>query len=541
MVLLTGCASIIPLVLLTVVNYEAMQHAIESECLLRTTRLVSNTQRAISFFVTERKSALDFIVHDNTFATLNNPKRLRSILENLKRSFGGGFVDLGVIDAIGYQRNYVGPYQLGGKRYSEQKWFQQVMATGVHISDVFLGYRNSPHMVIAVKGTSPGGNDFVLRAALSIEPFADLLAKLEVTGRGDAFMINHEGVLQTPSRYHGEVLEKIKLPVPGSSKATEVFKEMDAEGEGLIVGYRYIDESPFILMVVKRKDRIMEPWYAIRLKLIAFLVVNMALILTVILWTVTYMVKKIKVADEKRIQSLHQVEYTNKMASLGRLAASVAHEINNPLAIINEKAGLVRDLFLMKEAYKKDEKLLGIIDSIINSVNRAGTITKRLLGFSRNLQASIEPINIKEVLKEVIDFVGKEAQLRMIHMTLEVPEGLPVFESDRGKLQQIFLNLVNNAFAAVKDRGHVKLKVGRIGKDFISVTVTDDGCGIAKDEQKQIFEPFYTTRGGQGGTGLGLSITYNLIQEIGGTIDVESEPGKGASFIISIPLKRPGS
>lgn len=151
---MTGGVSLVPLIFITALSYKTMQNAIESEYLFRTTRVVSNTRRAVSFFLTERKFALDFIVHDNGFESLNNPQRLAGILKNLKRSFGGGFVDIGVVDAAGYQENYVGPYNLEGKDYSGQKWFKQVLESGMYISDVFLGYRKVPHLVIAARGYS---------------------------------------------------------------------------------------------------------------------------------------------------------------------------------------------------------------------------------------------------------------------------------------------------------------------------------------------------------------------------------------------------
>ena len=537
-VLLTGGVSLIPLVFITLVNYGAMQHSIESEFFLRTTRIASNTRRAISFFLTERKAALDFIVHDNSFGTLNRKERLSDILKSLKRSFGGGFVDLGVIDSSGFQKNYVGPYSLEGKDYSSQKWFQQVTESGVHISDVFLGFRKAPHLVIAVKGLMPDGSFYVLRAAIGIAPFENLLTKLELSGMGDAFMINHEGVLQTPSRYHGNVLEKIGLSVPEYSPKTEVLEEENRDGQNVLIGYRYIDESPFILMIVKKKDMLMKPWYSMRLKLIGFLLISVSIILTVIFGTATYMVKKIRIADEKRVLTLHNIEYSQKLATIGRMAANVAHEINNPLAIINEKAGLIQDLFILKEKYAKDQKLLGLVNSILNSVHRAGTITKRLLSFSRHLDARIENVNLKQTIQEVLSFMGKEAELRPIEITVKVPEDIPQFESDRGKLQQIFLNIINNAFASVNDGGHLDIKVRQEDKNSISITFADDGCGIPKEDINRIFEPFFTTKTGQGGTGLGLSITYNLVQELGGKISVQSELDKGTSFIVHIPINK---
>jgi signal transduction histidine kinase len=112
-----------------------------------------------------------------------------------------------------------------------------------------------------------------------------------------------------------------------------------------------------------------------------------------------------------------------------------------------------------------------------------------------------------------------------------------MFESDRGKLQQIFVNIINNAFAAVQDGGHIEIRAIREGEDFLCITFSDDGCGISKEDLDRIFEPFFSTKTGQGGTGLGLSITYNLTQEIGGRINAESEVGKGTSFRVILPLQ----
>ncbi len=539
-VILTGSVALLPLIVITVVNYAAMQHAIESEFQLRTARIVSNNHRAISFFLTERKAALDYIVHDNSLSELKDPERLAVILENLGQSFGGGFVDLGVIDSSGQQLNYVGPYSLEGKDYSGQEWFEQVAEYGVHVSDVFLGYRNVPHMVIAVKGDREGDSFYVLRAALSIQPFESLLSNLELGGAGEAFLINRNGVLQTPSRHYGDVLGTLPLPVPEYTQKTELMEERNAAGDELFIGYRYIEEGPFILMVIKKKEELMRPWAAVRLELIVFLLVSASIIMAVILWMATYMVRKIQIADEKRVATLHQVEYANKMASIGRLAASVAHEINNPLAVINEKAGLIQDLFRLKDHYKKDERLLGLVDSVLGCVERAGAITKRLLNFARNLEADVEEVQIGEVIKQVLGFVGKEAELRDIRIALEVQEGFPSFECDRGKLQQIFLNIINNALGALEDGGHLNIYVKKDPKGFAVITFEDDGCGIPEEDISRIFEPFFSTKTRQGGTGLGLCITCNLVQEIGGRIEVKSRVGKGTRFTVYIPMRAGG-
>ena len=251
--LVTSLVSLIPLIFITIVNYNATEHAFEAELSLRTARIVSNTRRAISFFLAERRSALEFIVRDNSFTELSDPERLNQILTNLKESFGGGFVDLGVIDAGGIQRTCVGPYCLTDKDYSKQPWFKQVVDRNVYISDVFLGYRNVPHLVISVKQTLPDASYHILRASLGIQPFEDLLANLELEGKGDAFIINQEGILQTVSRYHGGVLEKLQLPIPSYAQHSEVIEITTSAGKTLLVGYRFIEDTPFILMIVYSK------------------------------------------------------------------------------------------------------------------------------------------------------------------------------------------------------------------------------------------------------------------------------------------------
>ena len=535
-VCLTSAVVLAPLVFMAVIDYRATRHDVESEILLTTSRLVSNVSRTVSYFLDERKSALDFIVHDHGFGECMNRERLKSILENLKKSFGG-FTDLGLIDHRGIQLAYVGPYELKGRDYSEQEWFRQVSLRGVFISDVFMGYRNVPHLVIAVKCSLEDGTFFVLRATLDTEKFNDLLSKLEIAGDGDAFIINRDGVLQTPTRAHGKVLEKISLSVPEYAPKTKVLEWLDKNGVPFVMGYRYIPDSPFILMVVKHKKELMRAWETTRKKLIWFLVISVAFILFVILGGVTYLVNRIFQSDQKLIITLHQVEYSNKMASIGRLAAGVAHEINNPLAIINEKAGLMKDLFLFKKEYAGNDTLMGLLDSIITSVARCGRITKRLLGFARHMDVSIQTVNLGDVVREVLGFLNKEAEYRCIEIVIEIAENIPPIQTDAGKLQQVVLNIINNAFAAMEDNGHLFI-VGRMeGKDHISLSISDDGCGISAKDLKRVFEPFFSTKTGKGGTGLGLSITYGLVEQIGGKIEVKSELEKGTTFTITLPLK----
>ena len=527
--------AVLPLVAMAFMNMNQYQNALKAELIFPVTRLVSNTKRTIAHFLHERRAALRYIVMDKDFDADCSVERLNRIFIRLKNSYGG-FVDLGVIDSRGVQRAYVGPYSLTGKDYHEQPWFREVLVKGVYISDVFGGFRDIPHFVIAVKQDHDNGDFSILRATIDTDRFNALISALDLRPLTDAFLINRRGILQTPSRFHGNTLEKINLPVPPSTTTTQVQEVKDDRERPLIMGYAYIAETPFVFVVLKQEKELMMGVAKLRRNLGLFLALSVALILLVILGATTHLVNRIYEADLTRASAQHKIEHTNKMASVGRLAAGVAHEINNPLAIINEKGGLLKDILSLSSAPPPKDKLIGLVDSIIYSVERCSVITHRLLGFARHIDVRSETIDIRQFIEEVLGFVGKEAQYRNIAVNMDVAENIPLIESDRGRLQQVFLNVINNAFAAVDDGGRIDISVKLPAVDKISVTIADNGSGIPAENLRTVFEPFFSTKG-EKGTGLGLSITYGLVQKLGGNISVESEVDKGTSFTITLPVK----
>jgi two-component system, NtrC family, sensor kinase len=533
---LTTLVALIPLAVMTVVDYKVSKDAMESEALFRTSRLVSNTRRSVTYFLEERISALNYVKRGGTYETLQNPDRLESDLMNMQESFGG-FVDLGVIDDQGSQVTYVGPYALEGKNYYDSEWFKAVSAGGIYVSDVFKGFRNIPHMVIAVKQNKPDGGFYILRATLDLSRLNNLLSQLEIAGGGDAFLINHAGILQTPSRHYGKVLDKINVPFPEYSPEVQFEQLHVSESDSLLLVSAFITpETPFILMVVKPKRDLLTTLTHNKKQLIGFLLVSAMVIVIVILYGTTYLVNQIYRADQRRLSVMHQVEYAHKMASLGRLSAGVAHEINNPLAVISEKAGLARDLYAAKDEADRDPKILELIESISFSVVRCSKITHRLLSFARRSDIRAESVSMEEVVQEVLGFIGKEAEYRSIKIVIETDENTPPVVSDRGRLQEIFLNLFTNAFTAMEDGGTLSIHISHLPPSKVVVSCHDTGHGIPKSDLERIFEPFFSTKTGSGGTGLGLSITYRLLWEIGGKIEVESEVGNGTTFTVTLPL-----
>ena len=432
-----------------------------------------------------------------------------------------------------------GPLRLKRNRLKPTTCFDRAVANGFFISDVTLSQKQNHQLVVAIRHDLDSGGFFVLRSTLDAGLLDVPLLQLALDEGDDAFIVNTRGILQTPARQYGKRFEKVPLTIPETVDGTRTLRTVDQAGRSILMGIAPIPDSPFLLMMVRQESSIMDLWLKPRMHLIGFLLFSIAVILVSILGVATYLVNRIHAADQRRVQALHQVEYANKLSSIGRLASGVAHEINNPLAIINQKTGLIKDLFTINSDYSGNEKLMMLVDDVLASVRRCGAITRRLLDFARHMESSIEPVDIEAIIRQVLDFMEKEAERRCIAVSVSVQGKIPIFESDRGNLQQIFLNLINNAFAAMGDGGRLDVTIGRKGATHITVTVADTGHGIPEADLKRVFEPFFSTRHGHGGTGLGLSVTYGMVSEMGGEITVSSQLNRGTRFMVTLPLKPP--
>ena len=539
-VLATATVALVPLIITTAINYVQYREALQAEAVQPMARLTLNTKRSLELFLSERRSALTFLVHERPFVDLCNEQTLMRMISNLNRSLEvGAFVDLGVIDDHGDQLCYSGPYELAGRNYLDQDWFHEVARLGTYTSDVFLGFRNSPHFAIATRHDRDDGGFYILRATIDADMLSEQILTAGLNPSDDVFLINRDGILQSPSRRYGEILKPFPMEVPHFSPSVEDVEVVDSQGEKIFMSSAYIASSPFILVHVKPAREAMGRWFSLRSELVGFLLASTALILGVILWGSGLLIRRMRQADERRTALYHQVEYSNKLASIGRLAAGVAHEINNPLAIINEKAGLILDLVNVDPGTKNRERLVAAVDSILKSVQRCKKVTHRLLGFARHMDVTSETIDLESLLTEVLGFLEKEAEYRDISVGFEIEPELPTITSDRGQLQQVFLNILNNAVAAVSQGGRIGIEIAREGVDRVAVTVVDDGIGIPKEHLERIFEPFFTTKEGSG-TGLGLSITYGIVKKLGGEIRVDSTVGEGTRFTVVLPVSRKG-
>ena len=536
-VLLDAVLSLIPLFIVITISYFWFQQILKDDFRNQLKWEIENTKQSIEYFLEERLSTLRFITSTYTYEELSDQKKLNDVFIKFKKEFPG-IVDFGVIDADGIQRSYAGPYRLQGADYSSQNWFNEIVIRSSYISDVFMGYRKIPHFAIAVKKEIPDKRTFwILRVTIDVETLKKYATSINLRENDDAFIINHNGILQTTSRFHGSVLETFKdfKIIPEEKTTVKDFKSsMDNCG---MCGYAQIKNVPWIFVAAIKSTPYAKIPNIFRNELFYITVLSILFSVAVTFILTQTVVNRIKKSDQEREVAISEIEHSSKMASIGRLAAGVAHEINNPLAIINEKAGLMKDILEGSENLQKNkDKFLGLLNGIFDSVARCRTVTHRLLGFSRRMDLSHDLTDINDAIREVIGFLEKEMLYRNIKLALNFKENLPRVTTDKGQIQQVFLNVINNAVDAVEEGGQIEVSSDIKDINTIRVLIKDNGVGIPKDKLKHIFEPFYTTKEKDKGTGLGLSISYGIMQKLGGMILVESEVYKGTTFIIEMPV-----
>jgi two-component system NtrC family sensor kinase len=528
---------IIPLILVTWLSY----YEYRSFLLANLRWNAESAKRTIETFLSELQTVLIYTADGQTFEDLIDKDNLNKLYHRLKSNYPG-VVDLGIIDQTGIQRAYAGPFDLLGKDYSDRECFTAVSVNKTFIGRVEMGYRQVPHFCIAVSSLNPDtGQSWVFRTNIDVTTLDNYIEKTASGGLSDIFLVASKGepLLQSSSRHFGSPLSSYPYELPHDRHGITITEEAGLTEDIALKAVSYISGTPWALVLMTHGYVYGKDWSFFKIRLFYIVLTSTVVALLVILRITKLFVARIRDADEKRESMLAEIEHTSKLASIGRLAAGVAHEINNPLAVISAKTGLVMDLLELSENFQYKEKIESEIRGTSDAVERCKVITHRLLGFARRMDVTLEPININNLMREVLSFLDKEALYRGINFDLNLGESLPVIDSDRGQLQQIFLNLLNNAIDAIDKDGRITISTKKRDKNSIQVDVIDNGKGIPPDIISHIFEPFFTTKdsGEKKGTGLGLFITYGLVKKLGGLISVQSSMGAGTTFTIILPIK----
>jgi len=529
--------SLSPLMLISGLLFHQYDYILERET---EQQLRWNTEIAkynIESYIDQIKYLLKFAIKEYSVESLLNQEKAENLFYNLKADYKG-FVDFGVVDSgSGIQSVYVGPFDLKGVNYSDADWFKKSSISNEYISSFFTGYRKIPHFVITLtKYSKDYKTNVIIRASVDMQTLENVLSSVSTTACDDIFLVDNSKPLHTTSIIFGDIENEVSLNVYPYS-GIMMFDKAVYDDTYLVYTVMPIKDTPWRVVLVKKGLLISSNWVKLKDEVLFTTFMLAACVLVISFIVAQKLIWKFRESEESKEAALIAAQQAGKLASIGRLASGVAHEINNPLAIIDQKAGLMQDLMEFTGDFTHKEKFDLQIKGIRDAIQRCKSITHRLLGFARRMDVSLDELDISSVIEDVISFVEKEAFYRHINIKTEFSENVPRIYSDRGQLQQVFLNLTNNALDAVAENGEVIINTLKKDESYIDVIVKDTGPGIPPHIIKKIFEPFFTTKEPGKGTGLGLSITYGIVKKLGGEIKVESELGRGATFIVTLPIK----
>jgi two-component system NtrC family sensor kinase len=528
--------SLLPIVLSGAASWLALDRLLQAKALEQMRQMVRGHAHSIESYLNEHLHLMELLALSQPDLRRATPQRLQELLAELDRSSPGGFVDLGVIDADGRHLAYAGPYELQACNYRATDWFQEVMTRGRYVSDVFLGFRNVPHCIIAVKTADEDG-DLILRATINSERFNAIVRASELGATAAAYLLNRTGQHQTDSP-HGPVLSRAAIedlqPHPGVRE-----QWVQADGVRKVRASTWLEDGRWLLVVELDVAAIRAPLKQVTAT--EALIVLPAAVLMVItaLAATTHLTRRIDRANAQRQEALGAFLRSAKLASIGELATGLAHEINNPLAIISTEQTNLADL--LAEAPLEEQRrqeMLAAVERSRRHVYRCARITQKMLQFGRKADSTLRPTDIGPRLAEIVNLLQPQARTRNVELALEVPDHLPQALLDPLELEQVLVNLIQNSFDALPDGGCIRVAAHQENGRVV-VQVQDNGTGIAPANLERIFEPFFTTKPAGQGTGLGLAVCYGIVSSWGGSIEATSAAGRGTTLTVSLPV--PGS
>jgi two-component system NtrC family sensor kinase len=540
--------SVTPLLLVSGVILYEFQTSYKEKVYAHLGELVEKHRQNIATFLNEKLNEVRYLGKSLCDNQINDVTALQDRLETFQQVFSPAFVDIGVVDAQGNQIAYVGPFKLEKAQYSDADWFKKASNSDYFISDVFLGLRGLPHFIIAVR-ENWFGKPTIIRATIDFVAFNNLVEKIRIGATGFAFILNRNGELQTKTTFE-------HLPQKGPYRnflgirqedgtTVHTVEKIDASGQKNIYVAAFLKNGDWLLVYQQRAyDAFLD---LRRTQNIAFVIIMLGGIgiVTMALLLSRRMISRMAQADRDKEMMDKQVIETGKLASIGELAAGIAHEINNPVAIMVEEAGWIEDL-LEEEDFKEGKNLdefQRALKQIRVQGHRCKDITHNLLSFARKTDGKVKKLQLNALIEEMVRLSGQRAKFGNVLIETDLKEDLPLIDASEIELQQVFLNLINNALDAMEKGGgtlkittHVENEEKFYG---VVVDIADTGPGIPKVNLPKIFDPFFTTKPVGKGTGLGLSICYGIIHKMGGEISVDSLLGEGTTFHIHFPLSRP--
>lgn len=564
--------SIAPLFLVTAIILDRFNAFSQEMVHAHLEEMVLNHKQNIDFFLQEKLSDIRHLSKSFDLEQLKDEQFVRQRLAVLQEEYSAVFVDLGLVSEEGHQVAYAGPFRLEAAYYGDAGWFKEAIETKHYISDVFLGLREQPHFIVSTRMADDDGSRWILRSTIDFHAFNTLVENLHVGETGSAFILNRQGEFQTrPPKneklateqyinlfrkgYRQEIVlgKRVRwdaYPVimdrgmPRGDRADPILitEKTGSLDRKILIVAGFLKESQWLLIFQQEAADAYAKLYRTRNIAAVILLFGVLGIILVSFFLARQMEKRMATADTEKEMMNRQIVETGRLATIGELAAGIAHEINNPVAIMVEEAGWIQDL--LDEGVEKKDNLMEFqraLKQIETQGVRCKEITHKLLSFARKTDSKIQPLQINDLVEEVVSLSSQKSRYASVEVHTNLDPDLPEIEASATEMQQVLMNIINNAIDAIEKMEKLEEKSARIdittesGEDQVIITIQDTGPGIPENNLDHIFDPFFTTKPVGKGTGLGLSICYGIVQKMGGRIDVESGVGLGSKFSIVLP------
>lgn len=532
-------ASIVPIIIVFGVMSYHLESSFKKVAYGQIEDMVYKDTRKIDSFLSERLAVLRLFL-DNNAEKMMEKSFLKHQLDALRNVYGNIYLDLGIVDIRGNYRNFALLKEDGKENPpSGEDWFVNAITRDTYISDVSVNSSGEPFFVVAIK-VDAGEEHFILKSSVDFSGLSGLVNDLKTGKSGSVCIINKAGAFQfKPEKAdlsHGKLLasyaEKYaKHLSPGKKPVT-------FEIDRTIYSMSILKDGDWILVFQQKRDEVLESLIAARRTLLMVLALVSAFVVIAGLFISSKIITQIDRLETEKEELNDKVIEAGKLSSLGEMAAGIAHEINNPLAIMVEEAGWIQDI--LEDIHEKDantEEISRSVAQIRSQGIRCRNITHKLLTFARKPDHKIEAVDINALIREMLDLTGSKALQSGVTISFNPDPDLPPIAASSTELHQVFMNLIYNALDAMEIKGgQLGIEIGRTDKDMGYVRISDTGEGISSDNIFKIYDPFFTTKPAGKGTGLGLSICYGIVTNLGGEIKVNSVPGAGTIFHVILPF-----
>lgn len=407
------------------------------------------------------------------------------------------------------------------------------------ISDVQANPKGIPYFLITTR-IRLGSKTYLASLSINAFLFSATLDKVRIGRTGEVFLINTSGILQTKSVMHGSILDSVDHTLAEQTPHADAVLQREWEGTRLWYIVLPLDTNPNWRIVVQRDER--EILQSRDTLLARFIMLGVLCLVALVAIAVRTIKKTRALQDQMEEERAQLTDYhiqVQKLDAISQLGVGLAHEVNNPLAIIGEEAGWMQDV-LKRESFKDHPDASELRDSlhqIVAQTARSREITHKLLSFGGKTDGIIRDTNLNTLVADIVTLRRREASQKNIEIREDLARKLPIIHSEPSLLRQLLINLINNSIDAMPDGGQITVSTSSSAEGGVQLRVHDTGFGICEENLCKIFDPFFTTKPPGKGAGLGLSICHGILRRIGGQIFVSSEPGKGTTVTIELPLE----